>query len=860
MPDIVLPDGSPATVPYEDLDQAIAAGATPAGQELSALETAGAAAAGALRNIPYADSMLAEAVGGPREEALAGIRGLAEAAPTATTVGNLAGLVGGIAATGGASAIGEAAGAGAATALGGGTAARIAGQAVGMGLTGAIEQTVIGTAQRASEEVLGDPDHVGEKVAAGAMGDILMGGGLGAALGLVGGGIGEAIGTAGRSLATRSASTVEREVAAVGAKDLEKVAEKTFGYAPEGIGEKLGEWYRKGASALSGKDESVIGKLTAMTPEGKAARRLVAFEADETMDAAARSFRSSLDEALTGAAKVEDRFKGGFKREFVESAIPTTNHKAMTELVAARSEQVLNDAERLLQLPELPAKAAKTIEDVSTRVYDIKSQISAAIAEGRQPGVDAFMGLDELKRDLDFYFKGSESSLRSGSVAGVSGKSLRKVAPWYKATADALRADLENVELWGRAAEVQKAINAPWSKSIGAGQDALPSLTTQFGRQAGSYERATVADPGKIDTYLRNLTNPNKDMTHQAMRDWLDSKEQLMNAAKEALDLPPGEAEKALGGIAKMRETLKQAERDITTINQYKQLTSGGGDGVATLMGMVGLGVGGPLGGIAGGIMGTVANPGRAVAQLAAVERMGMKFDQAVGGGIKAFFDTAKTAEATARVPLEKTAALAKQLRQLSPANLVDAAAKSVGRIGEAAPKVANASALAITRAVSYLTSMAPAERPPVSMSPGIPANTDPPPQELIRFARRVEVVKDPASVIKHMKAGTLEREHTETLKTVYPALFEQMRAEVLERASEQKAPLTIQQMTAMAMLWDAPVHAMFEPAQVKAFQALHERKKAEEAAQQGGGRPASRKVAVNSSRLASSTEPEKEV
>jgi hypothetical protein len=92
--------------------------------------------------------------------------------------------------------------------------------------------------------------------------------------------------------------------------------------------------------------------------------------------------------------------------------------------------------------------------------------------------------------------------------------------------------------------------------------------------------------------------------------------------------------------------------------------------------------------------------------------------------------------------------------------------------------------------------------------------------QELSAFARRVEAVKDPVSVLEAMASGTVTREHVETLREVYPELHAELRGKVLERVASRTAPVTYQQRLALGFLLGEPMDSSTTPEAVAFYQA----------------------------------------
>ena len=128
-------------------------------------------------------------------------------------------------------------------------------------------------------------------------------------------------------------------------------------------------------------------------------------------------------------------------------------------------------------------------------------------------------------------------------------------------------------------------------------------------------------------------------------------------------------------------------------------------------------------------------------------------------------------------------------------------------------------------RGVAYLAQTAPKPPPPpggVDL-PALRRPWAPTGQELSAFARRVEAVKDPVSVLEAMACGTVTREHVETLREVYPELHAERRGKVLERVASRTAPVTYQQRLALGFLLGEPMDSSTTPEAVAFYQAQFE-------------------------------------
>jgi hypothetical protein len=835
--------------------------------DVGPLEHAAGAGYAGLRGLSggLSDQAISEAsyiLGGERArgEVMHDLSGLRAATPIASAAGELVGTGVGLALTGGAGAAGEAVAGGAAKVLGESALARIATKGLAGAVTGGIENVAIGAGHQISEAALGDHELNGERVGAELVKDALFGAGVGGILGTVGGGVSELIGGLGKGAAKAAEGSPYRALSKiddVSAADIERIAKRQFGEAAPGIGDRVREWYVKQASALSGKEAGAIDRFTALTPEGKAARRMV-YDADATMDAAARDARKHLDAVIQHSEAVESEFRGGMKRAFVERSIggDKAQHVAFAE---ARADELLTRVQGMLDSGKpLSGQHIKTLEALSTEAYAIKSAIAK---DGANASAEAFIGLDNLKRLMQDDWKTFGRQLQAGAVAGVEGRAGREAVEFYRGFAETLRSDLQNAELWGgKLAGTQEALNAPWAQSIQAGKDLLGHVTEFHGTNPLTLQKNRVASPSKIDNYLKNLTNTDKDLVHQDMAKWLQGKEKFAKVAKEALELDPAMASRAdavVKAAADMRATLEKTGKDVVTINQLKALTSSGGDGLSALLGTVGFAGAGPIGGAVGAALGTMSNPGQTIKQLAAIERISDKYGGKVTSAAKSFFGGKPPAARAMPMPRAEVSRIATAAAKSSPVAIAARVQRSVPPdLVSAAPGHAAAITGALTRAAAHLAEHAPKIPPPNGLELQSRREAEPSPQQLTRFGRRVEVVQNPTVVLDRMRTGDLTREHVDTLRTVYPRMYESVKTALVEEAMARKKPLTIQEQAALSCLFDEPLHAMFLPKSIAAFQASAQRADAEQQAP-GPVARSSRKVEVDASRLTTGTQKE---
>jgi hypothetical protein len=460
--------------------------------------------------------------------------------------------------------------------------------------------------------------------------------------------------------------------------------------------------------------------------------------------------------------------------------------------------------------------------------------------------------LDQVKREAQRWTSGGYNSLSRIAdpfEARLAERSVRSLDEFQ----NTLRGGLEDAELFGKAGDIQRAINADWTMQIDASKRFHGALTTEVGRDpTNPFRQMRGIDPAKADTYARGLMNPNADLTHQAVKDYVEGTERLAKTLRDNVDLPPAtqrEIEKVVESAKAFKTAHQKAEKTLTLVNQYKHLTEHSHDGFGTLAGMLGLHMGGPLGGILGAAVGTVANPGRAVAQLAALERMGAKLDEKIGSGLRSFFGGTKklakgvdeVSESAQVLSKKTTSEIVKALREgaASPRALADRVAGDMGDLRSAAPNVAQMAVANIMRASAYVNAQLPKETQP--STPTFALGPQHPKQlkesDLARIRPMIEVLADPAHVVDALVEGRLTRQHVDTLKAFYPRTYARMQAQI--RGMQQRGEikdLTEQQGVTMSVLFGVPVTAQMQPETVLGFTDAFAETDTPPPAQGGGG------------------------
>ncbi len=754
----------------------------------------------------------------PTEALRERLRGYNEQHPLASGLGELVGMVGAGAATGGAGVLGSVGAAGEAAA---GTVGRFAAEGGFLGGLGAV-----------NEAALGDPNITAAKVLAAVGHGAIVGGALGGVAHL------------GHEAVAGMRDRFGRWVSSIRPKDIEAVAEKHFGYAPEGLGERVQKGYAEASSALSGKDEGTISRFTKgfMDPdsEGYEARRIAVFDAPKVQEEAERAVRKHIDHIMSAGDLVSAEARGSLKADYVRKAIQTGNEAEVRAYATGRLDALINGVDEQLG-QEMAPSMIKSVESVSKLAYAARE----AIASGDNAA--AFVALDNVKRGVQRLTSTGYKSLRL-IADPVDQLNAKRTVAWLDGAAQDLRAGLENEGLWGKAATDQRAINAAWTQQIDASSRFHRALTTEVGRDpTNPYLQMRGADPAKVASYVKGLTNPHNDLTHQAVRDYVESTRNLSEAISKSYDLPTeklAEVERVRGSAAAFGKEIEKAETSLVTANQYRALLEAPEAGsVAGALGTIG----GLVGGLPGGILGTVAgavlnagkNPGKVVAQMAAIERLATQTDNEIVKGASSFLSGAKSPKRSPPASVEMLAgkggeisigtsrktfeAKVGEIQRLanSPEELAARIREFTDQFGDVAPNVATALTAAAVKGVQYLSETAPpgfAKRPE-ALAWGInepPLYTD---AEMREWSRRAAVVNDWKVAVQSMKRKMLTPEEAEALHVVYTPVYEQLQREFQKQRTASPGRMPYGQSLQVELMFGVPLNRTLEPAFMRTVQ-----------------------------------------
>lgn len=137
--------------------------------------------------------------------------------------------------------------------------------------------------------------------------------------------------------------------------------------------------------------------------------------------------------------------------------------------------------------------------------------------------------------------------------------------------------------------------------------------------------------------------------------------------------------------------------------------------------------------------------------------------------------------------------------------------------LNAAAPGTANQAVATLVKAAQFLDSKLP-KNPYEGMPGSVAQQWKPSAVDIDRFNRYKQAVEAPEQVLTNMSKGYISPEQVEAIKTIYPALYEDLRQKISERLMQQNQPITYRQKLTFGMLL-GPAAVGMSPQQVQILQ-----------------------------------------
>lgn len=709
--------------------------------------------------------------------------------------------------------------------LGAGAGAKLAGMAAGFGAEGA----VYGAGRLVSEEALGRADITAENVMAYV--------GISAA---VGAGLGGVTGAAGE-IVRRSAHGVARH----GAKAVDKLYLATTGEPG-----KLGDAYRKLSRVLAkahtavgeGDEKAITDLLTS------AQKRGLLNVGDDVMAQSVDDLGAAVDDLARGGELLDPLAMGTMKRDQVAKIVRTGNEGQVVaeaskvfERISGRLQGIVKDSAQ----PKATRKAAQEALDIVRGSQEKVTGWRYVKATKKVPhdwemvrgwqadNTGAFFYLDRLKRTLGNRKFSAAGVQHPGGLKGDLATSVRDI---YDRE---LRNLLTRPELWGDdVVRLQTEMNAAYQRylhNVGEFKKRFMSPTKIDEKMVGEGKWSLTFDhdKGKLEEFLRRLgTSSGRAREARLLFDQhTKARGDLSRMITKHFDVPEPIAKWAAttdDSLKSIAATVKQAEERLVAQNQLRQMA--GTDAIS--MAAVGYAVGGAPGVAAAA---AITRPDRVIRTLAAIDRIADKVRGRATEAIDTFIEKAAKRAGRAAISVGPVGGVVagragaakgerapdyneKMLEVLNdvmdPGSLAKRISRDVDGIARDAPATAQHIVIGEMRKRRYLAEMLPrGRREPYPFDPP-GAITEPTAFEKSQWLQRVVTAENPLSVLRSMERGQITRPQVETLKAVYPNLYEQIRNAILLKLPG--SGLSYHDRLAVAALFDARIDRTLAPAMIE--------------------------------------------
>lgn len=661
-------------------------------------------------------------------------------------------------------------------------AGRILAKAPAAALGSAVEGGLYGAGQAVTENALGDTDLNAQKVLAHVGMGALLGGAFGAGL---------------KGLELGLPETVESAQ-----KSLTKFNDYLKG--DTGVG-PLGRAYAQTSSFVSGKPYEQI--LEGIRNRGSL------IENPETRQAMASEFSGNLSEhfdQLKNAVKVANK---DIRPQEIDNLLKDVPAQAPKDTMINTVSEMRNMAQKMRDEPDLySAYYPRTLESIADRIGPKVTADSTAS--------DIYKELNSLKQRLDQDIPYGKMVSPADQLAVREVKTLR----------GAIKDTLESQELWGEAGARQAAFNdaqREFQQLTGGVNSAFKKHFLEKTSTAGG-SLAYKISPTKVATFLKQTNSINGEVKAQALSDFIDTSHKLLNEIESTYKSTPASASFNKQDISRLIDKSKSVmSENVKQAELAKNLGYLGGGAHNSYLGehaAIGFGLHNPVLGAGIEAFSLARNPALAIQRLSKIEKMVNKTTNLINKSTSALFKTGvKVSDeytgylAGVKVSDEYAGYLGAKLGQPSKEEHADVV-KTVNEFAsnpekfinhldevtrssfEAAPKITGSMHQAVSTAIGFLSSKIPRD-PNLKM---LSQKYEPSKAEIDLFNRYYTVVEDPLSIMNQVKYGTLTKQSMEALTTVYPKLYDELKANILDHLTthiaKEKAPLPYQLKLSLGM------------------------------------------------------------
>lgn len=341
-----------------------------------------------------------------------------------------------------------------------------------------------------------------------------------------------------------------------------------------------------------------------------------------------------------------------------------------------------------------------------------------------------------------------------------------------------IKNSLENESSFGRAASRHASLNDIQNEFLTLQKQVQKDVMTKTVSRSG--EIIFKPDQAKIE---RALLKPEKLDTLTAYQ---DASKKLLNQVEETYSAAPSKTFDK-DAMSRVLDKNTQNKDLLSAHSQYQHTLQSLGTSPSNLEAATTAGAAitlGPAGGLAAASYDILRNPGVTIQRLTSLERAIHSASERIGGLTKKIFNP-KIEGALKPVTFTENDYLkrSQQVQRLAgdPNGMVDTLEKATKPLYAFAPNTVGALHNSATSAVAFLSSKVPstAATGPLD-SPGQITQA-----EKAKFMNYYAIATNPYSALEQVKKGTLTPDTIETLNSVYPQLYAEMKKTLVKHMSE---------------------------------------------------------------------------
>lgn len=758
---------------------------------------------------------------------------LKEYYPTASTVGEIGGAVGTAFIPGGpvgllvkgaraaeAAAVGKAAAALPAKAAAN-LIAKTAVETGGKALGGAIEGMAFGLGQSVSEAALGDPDLTAEKVMANIGYGGLLGGGLGAVLNVGSIGVRKALDKSKNVLQKAYDSLIGKTVApgeavapqaGVSGFNIGELGDELEGSAADTLRAQIaqdqaeiaaGEQFEPGwlskklakaASATSGVPEEQILQNFAAEMDPK---RVMLTTAEK--DAKVKTFGDNIQQIYETSQKLTKAMSKSARPQEMQGLLADTAIDAPLVQYRAVRDSLENAVKEMEKEPLLYDRYIfRQSEKMLERMDD-------QLSKGFKSSYDVYKDMvtnRQLLEDLEQFNK-----------ITLSREEQKALSDFITPLRTSIKDGLTDSNIWGQAGARQAAYNEKfsallnWTKAL----EKTVMRKVDIGAPRPVYE----INPTKINTMFNQINDFRSKIPGRSTSNFLKSFREYLEEAENTIKNAP-EVKLDVTGLKDFTGKLSE---EALAAKQYVSSAFGGYGFFRDLMDAT---KSGGVGGLAAQIGTIMTNPENLVTFLARIEKAAKDTSKRVQKTSKFIFEKVKPPVKGAGIiiqesPKDRTERYKKAIDKLKtlsdvPDAMLNEIDSATRETFEYAPRISQGLQLAAVRATTFLQSKMP--QPPDKGILDTPY--EPSQAQIITFMRYNDVVNDPLIALRQLEDNYVPPETIETLKTVYPSLYSDMKAQIVgeltDKMAKGKVTLPYQRRIVLSQFLEMPLDSSMNP------------------------------------------------